>query len=113
MIEGGEQGLSAIPADVKALGRYAAGVAQALRDALDSAANEVRDLLQDSWTGVAAEEFSRGWDEIRDGGQKIQVALVEMAEKLGANADALVATDSVAAGNFGDDEPFPEVTLDL
>jgi uncharacterized protein YukE len=80
--------LSAVPAEVEAVGEYAAGVADALRSALDAVARDVQYLVGGDWTGIAAEEFGRGWNETRTGGEIID-GLAEMARKLGANADAI------------------------
>ncbi|MGQ4601641.1 WXG100 family type VII secretion target, partial [Nocardia sp. R6R-6] len=68
------------------IGQYVYGIADALRSALDSAARDVDTLLDSSWTGDAANEFTEGWNDIQDGGGRMISALTERAEKLGVTA---------------------------
>ncbi|MEU2255860.1 ESX-1 secretion-associated protein [Nocardia xishanensis] len=87
------QGLSVVPEKVRDVGKYVFELSEALRTALDSAAKDVASLTDGSWTGDAANEFSEGWNDVRDGGTRIMTALTEMAEKLGVTADTYQARD--------------------
>ncbi|MFC9898416.1 ESX-1 secretion-associated protein [Nocardia sp. NPDC127579] len=87
------QNLSVVPEQVRDVGKYVYELAESLRTALDSAAKDVASLLDGSWTGDAAAEFSEGWTDVRDGGTQIMTALTGMAEKLGVTADTYQARD--------------------
>ncbi|WP_433733958.1 ESX-1 secretion-associated protein [Nocardia sp. CA-129566] len=87
------QNLSVVPEKVREVGKYVYELAEALRNALDSAGRDVVSLTDGSWTGDAATEFSEGWTDVRDGGAKILTALTGMAEKLGVTADTYEARD--------------------
>jgi len=78
--------LSVVPDDVQAIGQYAYNISDTMRQALDSAAREVDALLAKGWTGDAANEFSTGWIETRDGGTQLMQDLTSLAEKLGVTA---------------------------
>ncbi|MFR9751407.1 WXG100 family type VII secretion target [Nocardia sp. 004] len=97
----GESGLgpsiSVVPEEIREVGQYVGAVAEALRAALDSAAEDVESLVDGSWTGDAATEFGQGWTDVRDGGIQILTALNGMAEKLGVSADAYQARDENTA----------------
>lgn len=88
------QGLSVIPEDVKALGRYAYNQAEALRSALNSVGQEVDELTSSGWTGAASTTFAHGWGECRDGGIKIIHTLAVLAEKLGVAEAVYLANES-------------------
>ncbi|UGT53127.1 WXG100 family type VII secretion target [Nocardia asteroides] len=88
------QSLAIVPDEVRAVGRYVYGIADALRTALDSASREVEALLGDGWTGDLAAEFGTGWSETNSGGNQIFLALTEMAEKLGVTADTYQKQDT-------------------
>ncbi|MFE7741495.1 type VII secretion target [Nocardia sp. NPDC057455] len=92
--------LSVVPDKVWELGKYAYELAEALRAALDSASKEVASLTDGSWTGDAANEFSAGWTDVRDGGSQIMNALTGMAEKLGVTADTYRARDESNAASL-------------
>jgi uncharacterized protein YukE len=80
---GGTPGLpdvSVVPEDVRNVGKYVYGLADALRQALKSAGSEVDSLTDGSWVGDDAAEFATGWSDVRDGGVRIIDALTGMAE---------------------------------
>ncbi|PPJ31711.1 WXG100 family type VII secretion target [Nocardia nova] len=83
------------------VGIYIYGLADTLSGALDSADKDVAELLNGSWTGDYADEFSEGWDEVHDGGRRIFAALSEMAEKLGVTADTFATVDHASADALG------------
>lgn len=97
-VSGGPNGsgrnLSVVPDDVQAIGQYVYNIADTMKQALDSAAGEVDNLLTSDWTGDAADEFSAGWTETRDGGTRLMQALTSLAEKLGVTADNYKSTDT-------------------
>ncbi|MBF4998430.1 WXG100 family type VII secretion target [Nocardia sp. BSTN01] len=95
------QGFSVVPAQVRDVGTYVYGLAETLSGALDSAAEEVAELLNSSWTGDYADEFAEGWHEVEDGGRQIFSALTSMAEKLGVTADTFATTDEASAAALG------------
>lgn len=76
------------------VGIYIYGLADTLSEALNSAAGEVAELLNGSWTGDYADEFSEGWTEVHDGGRQIFAALATMAEKLGVTAETFQSVDA-------------------
>ncbi|BDT84912.1 WXG100 family type VII secretion target [Nocardia cyriacigeorgica] len=86
-----------VPEQVRAVGQYVYGVADALRSALESAARDVDSLTDGGWRGGAATQFTEGWTELRDGGVQIIAALTGMAEKLGVTADNYQASDEGTA----------------
>lgn len=90
-----------MPVQVRDVGTYIYGVADALSGALDSAAKDVAELLNGSWTGDYADEFSDGWTEVHDGARQIFAALTSMAEKLGVTADTFASTDEAGAAAIG------------
>ncbi|MEV6138791.1 WXG100 family type VII secretion target [Nocardia sp. NPDC051990] len=94
------QNLAVMPEKVREVGKYVYELAEALRAALDSAAKDVASLTDGSWTGDAANEFSAGWTEVRDGGVQIMTALTGMAEKLGVTADTYQAGDESNAATL-------------
>lgn len=87
------QNLAVVPEKVREVGKYVYELAEALRAALDSTAQEVASLTDGGWSGDAANEFSEGWTEVRDGGARIMTALTGMAEKLGVTAETYQARD--------------------
>ncbi|WP_433755519.1 WXG100 family type VII secretion target [Nocardia sp. CA-135398] len=89
-----------MPEKVRDVGKYVYELAEALRSALDSAAKDVASLTDGSWTGDAANEFSEGWTEVRDGGVQIMTALTGMAEKLGVTADTYQVGDESNAATL-------------
>ncbi|NKY88225.1 WXG100 family type VII secretion target [Nocardia veterana] len=91
------QGFSVVPEQVRDVGIYIYGLADTLSSALDSAATDVAELLNGSWTGDYADEFSEGWSEVHDGGRRIFQALATMAEKLGVTADTFRSVDANTA----------------
>lgn len=76
------------------VGIYIYGLADTLSGALNSAGEEVAELLNGSWTGDYADEFSEGWTEVHDGGRQIFAALATMAEKLGVTAETFQSVDA-------------------
>ncbi|WP_225731089.1 MULTISPECIES: WXG100 family type VII secretion target [unclassified Nocardia] len=88
------QNLSVVPDDVQAIGQYVYNIADTMKQALDSAAREVDNLLAQGWTGDAAAEFSTGWTETHDGGTQLLQALTSLAEKLGVTAATYRNTDT-------------------
>ncbi|MEU4314277.1 hypothetical protein [Nocardia sp. NPDC024068] len=64
----GPQDVSVVPDEVRSVGRYVYGIADALRRALESAGSEVDSLTDGSWVGDDAAEFAVGWADVRDGG---------------------------------------------
>lgn len=86
-------GISVVPEKVREVGQYTYELAEALQSALRSAAQDVASLLDGSWSGGAATDFSDGWSEVRDGGGQIITALQEMAEKLGVSAQTYESRD--------------------
>ncbi|WP_063004681.1 ESX-1 secretion-associated protein [Nocardia salmonicida] len=108
-IPGGDgQSLTVVPEKVREVGNYVYGLADTLRQALDSAAREVDACAGSSWTGDYADTFASGWSETRTGGAAIMTALTEMAEKLGVTADTYTQrdeTNSAALGSFSLDLP--------
>ncbi|WP_067887090.1 WXG100 family type VII secretion target [Nocardia vaccinii] len=96
--DGGDPGLSIVPEDVTALGKYAYDLAETLRSALTDAGHEVDALTGKNWSGAAATSFAEGWAETSDGGSKIIEALTTMASALGITAKTYVAQDNQFAG---------------
>lgn len=90
---GVDQNLSVVPDEVQAVGKYVYDIATTLKQALDSAAREVDQLLTSGWTGDYADEFSTGWHETRDGGTGLLQDLTALAEKLGVTADTYRSAD--------------------
>ncbi len=90
-----------VPEKVRDVGNYVYGLADTLRQALDSAAREVEACAGASWTGSSAEAFAEGWSETRTGGNAIIAALTEMAEKLGVTADTYTKRDTTNAAALG------------
>ncbi|MGA4790040.1 type VII secretion target [Nocardia sp. AB354] len=88
------QGFSVLPNQVRDVGIYIYSLAGTLSGALNSAAEEVSELLNGSWTGDYADEFSEGWTEVHDGGRQIFAALTTMAEKLGVVAETFQSMDA-------------------
>ncbi|MBF6278619.1 WXG100 family type VII secretion target [Nocardia nova] len=88
------QGFSVVPEQVRDVGIYIYGLADTLSGALNSAGEEVAELLNGSWTGDYADEFSEGWTEVHDGGRQIFAALATMAEKLGVTAETFQSVDA-------------------
>ncbi|MGW5517868.1 type VII secretion target [Nocardia africana] len=88
------QGFSVVPEQVRDVGIYIYSLADTLSGALSSAAEEVAELLNRSWTGDYADEFSEGWTEVHDGGRQIFAALTTMAEKLGVTAETFQSVDA-------------------
>ncbi|OBA51914.1 hypothetical protein A5780_28270 [Nocardia sp. 852002-20019_SCH5090214] len=87
-------GFSVVPEQVRDVGIYIYGLADTLSGALNSAGEEVAELLNGSWTGDYADEFSEGWTEVHDGGRQIFAALTTMAEKLGVTAETFQSVDA-------------------
>ncbi|PPJ30721.1 WXG100 family type VII secretion target [Nocardia nova] len=87
-------GFSVVPEQVRDVGIYIYGLADTLSGALNSAGEEVAELLNGSWTGDYADEFSEGWTEVHDGGRQIFAALATMAEKLGVTAETFQSVDA-------------------
>ncbi|MGW5920541.1 ESX-1 secretion-associated protein [Nocardia fluminea] len=105
---GDGQSLTVVPDKVREVGNYVYGLADTLRQALDSAAREVDACAGSSWTGDYANTFASGWSETRTGGTAIMTALTEMAEKLGVTADTYTQrdeTNSAALSSFSLDLP--------
>ncbi|MEV0331357.1 WXG100 family type VII secretion target [Nocardia sp. NPDC050717] len=100
------QSLTVVPEQVRDAGNYVYGLADTLRQALDSAAREVDACAGASWTGDYANAFASGWAETRTGGQAIITALTEMAEKLGVTAETYSQRDDATAAAL-------QYTLDL
>ncbi|MBF6208408.1 WXG100 family type VII secretion target [Streptomyces gardneri] len=94
------QSLAVVPEKVREVGTYVYELAEALRGALDSVSKDVASLTDGSWTGDAANEFSAGWIDVRDGGSQIMNALTGMAEKLGVTADTYRARDETNAASL-------------
>ncbi|MDO3648800.1 type VII secretion target [Nocardia mangyaensis] len=90
---GDGQSLTVVPEKVREVGSYVYGLADTLRQALDSATREVDACVGSSWTGDAADKVGAGWSDTRTGGIAIIAALTEMAEKLGVTADTYVRQD--------------------
>lgn len=93
----GYQPLVVVPDQVREVGRYVYGIADALQTALRAASREVDTLLGSGWTGDSADEFNTGWTETITGGTQICTALTGMAEKLGVTADNFQSQDTSAA----------------
>ncbi|MGF6887095.1 WXG100 family type VII secretion target [Nocardia sp. GAS34] len=85
---------------MQAIGQYVYNIADTMKQALDSAAREVDSLLASGWIGDAADEFSAGWGETRDGGTKLMQSLTSLAEKLGVTAANYRNTDAASASNI-------------
>lgn len=101
-IPGGDgQSLTVVPEKVREVGNYVYGLADTLRQALDSAGREVDACAGASWTGGSAEAFAEGWGETRTGGNAIIAALTEMAEKLGVTAETYARRDGANASVLG------------
>lgn len=94
---GGEGQLAVVPDKVRDVGNYVFGLAETLRQALDTATREVDACAGASWTGDYANTFASGWAETRTGGLDIIAALTEMAEKLGVTADTYSRTEDTNA----------------
>ncbi|GGL46705.1 WXG100 family type VII secretion target [Nocardia jinanensis] len=92
--------VTVVPEEVRAVGQFVADIARNLRSGLDSASTDVDALLADGWRGDAANEFSGGWTELRDGGVKILQALDGMAAELGVQAGSYQATDDANSQQF-------------
>jgi WXG100 family type VII secretion target len=93
-------GITVVPEEVRAVGRFIADIARNLRSGLDSASTDVDALLTDGWRGDAANEFNGGWTELRDGGTKILQALDGMAAELGVQAGSYETTDDATSQQF-------------
>lgn len=91
------QDFTVAPERVRDVGVYIYGLAETLHNALDSAAEDVSELLSDSWTGDYADEFSEGWTEVHDGGRQIFQALATLADKLGVTAETFQSVDANSA----------------
>ncbi|MFF0494034.1 WXG100 family type VII secretion target [Nocardia sp. NPDC004068] len=91
---GGNPDLSVVPDEVAKLGKYAYDLADILRSALADASREVTALTETGWTGTAAASFAEGWDECRDGGQRIIEALGTLAAAVGVTAETYAAHDN-------------------
>lgn len=89
-----------IPDNVRAVGRSAQRIAEDIVNALSTVHREVEGLAAGGWTGDAAKAFSDGWTETHRGGREIMQALVVMADKLGANADSVIAQDDANSSEF-------------
>lgn len=96
-IAGSNHDLSVVPEDVQAVGQFVYNIADTMKQALDSAAREVDQLLASGWTGDYADEFSTGWTETHDGGIQLMQTLAALAEKLGVTAAAYRSTDTTHA----------------
>ena len=98
-VSGGPSGqeLSVVPDEVQAIGQYVYNIADTMHQALATAAREVEQLLASGWIGDAADEFSTGWTETRDGGTQLMQDLTSLAEKLGITAANYKSTDTAAA----------------
>lgn len=99
-MSGSEADLSAIPEDVREVGRFAYRIATELRSGANSLDSEVAALMT-SWTGGAADSYRAGWDEMNAGAVRVWDELFELAEKLGITADTYQQRDQSAAGTFG------------
>ncbi len=93
------QGVSVVPEEVAEIGRYVYNIAETMRQALESAGKDVDSMLSDGWTGDAADEFSEGWTETRDGGAKLMQTLTTLAEKLGVTAANYQTAEADAAAS--------------
>jgi WXG100 family type VII secretion target len=93
-------GITVVPEEVRAVGRFIADIARNLRSGLDSAGTDVDALLADGWRGDAANEFAGGWTELQDGGIKILQALDGMAAELGVQAGSYETTDDTTSQQF-------------
>ncbi|MBF6172905.1 WXG100 family type VII secretion target [Nocardia blacklockiae] len=93
-------GITVVPDEVRAVGQYVYNIADTMRQALDAASREVDGLLSQGWTGDAADEFSEGWTDTRDGGTKLMTALTSLAEKLGVTAENYRNTDDGSSTGF-------------
>ncbi|MFD3705239.1 WXG100 family type VII secretion target [Nocardia sp. NPDC058658] len=96
-----DQSLSVVPDEVRDVGTYVYGLAETLRNALNSASREVEALISGGWTGDLATEFGTGWTETNTGGIQICTALTEMAEKLGVTAQSYQNQDTSSAAALG------------
>jgi WXG100 family type VII secretion target len=85
---------------VQELGKHVLDVARVFRDALNSAAQDVDSLINGSWRGDAADEFSQGWTTVNDASSKIVATLAGMAEKLGVTAEAYQSSDEARASEL-------------
>ncbi|MGW5311044.1 WXG100 family type VII secretion target [Nocardia thailandica] len=99
-IPGTDQSVTVVPEEVRTVGNFVYGLAETLRDAVDSAASDVDALTRASWTGHAADAFADGWNDIRTGSAQIIAALTGMAEKLGVTADTFSVQDESRASEF-------------
>lgn len=90
---GASRALSIVPGDVRDIGNYVYSLVDTLQGALDAAAREVDALTSNGWTGGASDGFLAGWNDVRDGGATMVLALVGMAEKLGVTADTYERRD--------------------
>ncbi|MBF6213692.1 WXG100 family type VII secretion target [Nocardia puris] len=80
MTEGGTpstQSLSVVPEKVRAVGNQVYALAEELKSALDSAGVDVDSVLDDGWTGSAANEFFAGWTGLLQGWVTTEVACRE------------------------------------
>jgi WXG100 family type VII secretion target len=88
-----------VPEHVSDAGRYVQETAQTLINGVRSADAEVAGLMS-TWRGAAADAYSAGWDETRQGAVAVLEALGDMAELLGVVATEVDALDQTRADVF-------------
>ncbi|WP_167472013.1 WXG100 family type VII secretion target [Nocardia arthritidis] len=81
-----------VPENASSASDFIIATAQSLADGFRSADGEVAGLMS-TWRGQAADSYAAGWREVHRGATTVFDALRELAEAIGASAEALNAVD--------------------
>ncbi|MFC4124046.1 WXG100 family type VII secretion target [Nocardia rhizosphaerae] len=81
-----------VPSEVADAGTYVQQVADSLINGLSSLDRDISGVL-DNWRGAAADAFSEGWAETKEGAATVLDALAAMAGLLGAATKAVEGQD--------------------
>jgi WXG100 family type VII secretion target len=72
-------------------------IADELRTERDRVSGRVRTLVTSGWTGVAADQYSAGWEEWHAGADELLRALGTIGELMGAVRETIEETDAGSA----------------
>ncbi|WP_225730491.1 MULTISPECIES: WXG100 family type VII secretion target [unclassified Nocardia] len=81
-----------VPESASSASDYLVATAQSLADGFRTADTEVQELMS-TWQGRAADSYATGWREVHRGATTVFDALKELAEAIGATAQAVSAID--------------------
>lgn len=95
-----DQAVTVTPAMVRQTGVTALRIAENLRSAVASVGGDV-DTVLGSWRGGAADAYGAGWEDLRDGAQRIVAALNDLGELYGWVADTYEHRDAQSSDAFG------------